>query len=202
MTLAQMYKRIYATIGSDTSRKRQYVADSDTLEFINAGLRLMCLVGKCYVKKEDLSILEDTADYVLTATDVIEVFSVIDGDGQALTRLEPDKAGKVFSVVGEPMWWWYLGRVLTVSPTPTKEATFKIMYHALDTDLAASTDSPNIEEHYHGAIVDFTLASMYLRLGVLSLAQMYAQNFSMISGIALGVVNDKLGIKQPSPQGA
>ena len=193
MTLSQILQRVYAIVGNDVNRKRMYFTDADIIQLVNQGIRLVCLVGKCYQRAYTATLLNTQSAYTIgsspltSMSDCIDVITVYNtASGVALNQISPKDAGKVFLITDDPMWWYVIGNVFNILPAPvtgTGKLGWTLVYNALSADVGSGAEIPSLDQQYHMALVDFAVGQIYNRLGNAALGQFYMQQFAMVTNV-------------------
>lgn len=99
---------------AEKTASSSYADATDVTNWINEGIKDMCIKGKVYQKSLSLTVVTTIAAYNLP-WEFIDPFNVLNYNGVPLTQIENSLIGGIFKITGKPTWFYFTQSAITLS---------------------------------------------------------------------------------------
>lgn len=103
------------TLMAEKTAASSYADATDTYNWINDGIKDMCVKGGVYLKSLSLTVVNGISTYNLP-WEFLEVSNLLNHSGSPLDLIDSTHVGRVFKVTGVPLFFYFSQSLITLSP--------------------------------------------------------------------------------------
>ena len=163
-TVANIRARAKRQLNEPSGTDEGFWSDTDYLNCINEGQDDFVMRTKCLKSYATFTTDGTNKEYCLNETalgdfmDIAEVWFFWDDDNyDVLRRVSRDELSSresfIRDLTGNPTYYCYEDRVIEFDTIPDEDDTCRIYYYEMPDTMSADTETPDIPNRYHNALV-------------------------------------------------